>query len=118
MDLDAERVARNDATFREANERIEEAAAEHGLDERIPFICECAEPTCTELVQLSIVEYEAIRERSRWFLNVPGHEVAGGKHVRVVENRSSYVVVEKVGRAGEIAEKLDARDAESADARG
>jgi hypothetical protein len=116
VDLSAERVARNDSVFRDANEAIAESAAEHDLTDRVPFICECAEPTCTELVQLSLVEYEMVRADSRRFLNAPGHEVAGGGHVAVVERRDGYVVVEKVGEAGKIAEELDARDAAVGDA--
>src|SRR3954463_8482351 len=111
VDLSAERVARNDAVFREANEAIAETAAEHGLTERVPLICECAEPTCTEIVRLSVAEYEMVRAEPRWFLNAPGHEVAAGPHGKVIERRDGYVVVEKIGEAGAIAEALDPRDA-------
>ena len=48
-----ERIAKNDAKFREANERISAAAEEHAVEGmRIPFICECADPTCMEIVRL------------------------------------------------------------------
>jgi hypothetical protein len=105
----AERVGKNDATFREANERISETASREGIDERIPFICECAEERCTEIVRLSLEEYEAVRASGTDFLNAVGHEVAAGPHGEVVERNDSYVVVRKKGRAADVAEALDPR---------
>jgi hypothetical protein len=41
-----ERIVRNDALFREANEGIREAAEDHlEGDEQVPFLCECATRT-------------------------------------------------------------------------
>jgi hypothetical protein len=107
--MSAERVARNDAAFREANEKISETVAEHGLDGLLPFICECADPKCTDILQLTPEEYRAVRARSTTFINAHGHHVVAGPHVRVVEEYERYAVVEKVGRAGEIVKELDRR---------
>ena len=96
-----ERIARNQATFRAANERIGAAAG----------VYECADPTCTEVVLLEFDQYEEIRSDSRRFLNVPGHQAAAQGASVVVEERNGYVIVEKMGHAGEIAEALDERDA-------
>ena len=104
-----ERVAHNQATFREANERINTAAAVYDVDMPVPFICECAEPTCSEVVRLHLSQYEEIRADSRHFLNVPGHQAAAGEAAVVVKELGSYVIAEKVGHAGEIAEALDER---------
>jgi len=104
----AERVARNDATFRKANDAIEASAEELGI-EVVPFICECADEPCTELVLLQLEEYEAVRSDSTHFLNAVGHQTAAGPYGRVVERHDRYVVVEKLGRAAEIVEKLDER---------
>src|SRR4051794_37329338 len=47
--VQAERVARNNATFREANEGIAAKAQQLGLDaELIPFLCECVDERCTQ----------------------------------------------------------------------
>ena len=108
----AERVGRNDATFREANERVQRMAAMGAAIEQVPFICECAEETCTEIVRLSLEEYESIRARPTDFLNAPGHESAVGPHAEVVERYDRYIVVRKTGRAGEIAAALDPRRTE------
>jgi hypothetical protein len=118
VDLSAERVAKNDAVFRNANEGIERSAVEHGVAEGVPFLCECAEPSCTELLRLSLVDYEMVRAQPRWFINAPGHQVAGGKHVEVARQRDGYLIVEKLGRAGEIVEELDPREAAGAEADG
>jgi hypothetical protein len=108
----AERIARNDATFREANESIAQTAEAYRVDAAVPFICECAEPTCTQIVRLSLVEYGHVRSNPRWFVNAVGHQVAAQGWARVVEEKPGYVVVEKIGRAGEIAAELAEADAD------
>jgi hypothetical protein len=109
----AERIARNDALFREANERIRESAEEYGVD-TVPFICECADPTCRTVIRMALDEYRAIREHPRWFLNVPGHEVSAKGFATPVRDGDGYRVVEKIGIAGEIVEELDERVEEGA----
>jgi hypothetical protein len=105
----AERVGKNDATFREANERISDAADKEEMTENVPFLCECAEESCTEIVRLSLDEYEGVRADATHFLNAPGHEVAAGPHGEVVERNDRFVVVRKKGRAAEVVEALDPR---------
>ena len=58
----------------------------------IPFLCECPEPECTEIVQLSMDEYEAVRRQPTSFLQVPDHRVGSD---RVVSQRSGYVITER-----------------------
>ena len=117
--LSAERVAKNDATFRAANEQIRDVARAHSLDAPLPLICECAWETCREIVQMQPAEYERIRAQPTWFLNAPGHDEASGPHGAVVERHDEYVIVEKLGRAGQLAEHLDERqNPDRSDARG
>jgi hypothetical protein len=105
----AERVAENQVRFRAANEEIS-AIAQRGADlPRIPFVCECANPRCVEILRLSRPEYEAIRADGRWFLNAPGHEAAALGWGVVVDRGDGFVVVEKIGEAGDISEALDPR---------
>ena len=105
----AERIGRNDATFRAANDRISAAAGEHDLVEAVPFICECAEESCSEIVRLSLEEYEGVRGDATLFLNVPGHEVAAGAYGEVVARNDRFVVVRKLGRAADVTVELDPR---------
>jgi hypothetical protein len=104
-----ERVARNEAIFREANEGIQEAASTYDVLERIPFICECADGNCRELLVLSMDEYEEIRGNPRHFLTAGGHVRAAQGAAEVVAERGRYTIVEKKGYAGDIVEGLDPR---------
>lgn len=109
-DLTKERVARNQATFREANEKIEATADKMQLppERPVPFICECAERACMELVRLTVEEYEDVRQHARRFFVVPGHAApatAIGAAV-VVAELPGYTLVDKIGVAGEVAEQL------------
>jgi hypothetical protein len=104
-----ERIAENQAIFRAANERIHAAAGVYDVSMRVPFICECADPTCSEVVPLELREYQEIRADPRHFFNVPGHEAASQGAAIVVEERSGYVIAEKIGHAAEVAEELDER---------
>lgn len=108
--MTAERIAHNDSAFRGANEQISrKATAVHTAEgQLIPFICECADSTCTSVLQLNLVEYEQIRTDSRQFLNALGHERVEGL-IEVMFKNHNYLVVKKSGRAGEIAEQLDDR---------
>jgi hypothetical protein len=106
----AVKVAENDATFRNANERIHDTAEALGMDEEaglLPFLCECADVHCTTLVQLSLSEYEAVRASSVLFVNARGHEVNALGWGRVVDEFDRYTVVEKIGDAAEVVAELD-----------
>ncbi len=111
-EMSAERVARNDATFREANEQIEAVAESIEVEESVPFLCECADMSCTAVISLALSEYEEIRSDPTHFLNVPGHDVAAGPHGKVVAEREGYVIVQKIGLAGDIVTELDERTSE------
>ena len=107
-DVIAARVAENDARFRQANENIRAAAERAGM-ERVPFVCECADLTCTKVVRISLDKYEEIRASGRRFLNAPGHLAADQGWSRPVEEGDGYQVVEKLGEAAAIAQNLDPR---------
>ena len=108
--VSAERVARNNALFRVANEEIRAKAAEWNMDGLLPALCECADPRCTTVVRVTPRQYEAVRSDPRWFLNAPGHEVNDQGWAYVISENDRFVVVEKVGEVGELAEELDPRD--------
>jgi hypothetical protein len=107
-----ERIALNNAAFRNANERIGAAAGVYDVDMPVPFVCECADRACSQLVRLNLDEYEEIRANSRHFLNAPGHHLAAEGEALVVAERDGYVIVEMVGHAGDIVEALDERRSE------
>lgn len=92
------RLARNETMFREVNEHIQEAASGFGDDGHVyRYLCECASRLCTDTVALTPSEYERVRVKPTRFLVIPGHELP--EIERVVEERTGFVVVEKVGDA-------------------
>lgn len=98
-----QRAARNEALFREVNENIARLEERHGQTETQPvFLCECANPECTEQLPVDAEAYRRARAEPRWFLVLPGHEDA--QIERIVERHSAYLIVEKTGAAGEVAE--------------
>lgn len=91
-----ERIARNNQTFREANEKIRERVdVLHPPTDRIPFLCECPTEDCTEVVRLTLDEYANVRADADHYLTKPGHEDAERPVGEVVARKNGYVVVEK-----------------------
>jgi hypothetical protein len=90
------------------NERVEEVnkAFDSILDEA-DFFCECADINCMEKIEMTRREYEKLRDVSTHFAVKLGHVLP--EEERVVEERAGYLVVEKVGHAGERAAELDPR---------
>jgi hypothetical protein len=91
-----ERIAENNYTFREANEQIRAKADEYDAPvERVPFLCECPVPSCTEILRLTLAQYEDVRANPRHFFTAPGHEQADAAVAHVVSRETDYVIVEK-----------------------
>jgi hypothetical protein len=99
--------ARTESAFREVNERIAENAQRFDAGST-EFICECADAQCTNRVEATIEEYEAVRADGATFLLAPGH---GDSAVEiVVERNGHFVVVEKVQAAARaLAHRLNPR---------
>jgi len=90
------RIVKNNRTFREANERIRERAEEyHAPIERIPFLCECPQTDCVQIVRLTRSEYAAVRAHPRRFFTAPGHEAAERGVAKVVDHQDAFTIVEK-----------------------
>jgi hypothetical protein len=95
------RRTQNEAMSRVANEAIEEAETAGG-NSTVDFLCECARPDCDGLIALSAREYRRVREHPRRFIVIPGHESSDLE--TTVDDRNGYLVVEKRGEAGAVAE--------------
>jgi hypothetical protein len=91
-----ERRALNEALFRDVNERIAESAEGFGV-RTTEFVCECADPSCTERVPATLAEYDRVRAKPTTFLLAPGHDQPDIE--RVVSDRGRFHVVEKVHAA-------------------
>ena len=99
----AERKALNQGTFRKANEDLDEGARkllgrEHSSF--VPFLCECPDPACREVLLVTLREYEGVRARPERGVAAIGHEDLDIE--RVVARNDRFVVTEKFGAAGEV----------------
>ncbi len=105
------RLARNEALYREVNERVAEVAerfVEVGTQTPVGFICECGAVDCTEPITTTLAEYEAIRAEPTRFAVVPGHELP--EIESVVERYPGYFVVEtRQEEAEQVARETDPR---------
>ena len=112
----ARRIGENESRFRKANEKIEDAALRLEPNANtLPFVCECGRADCLQTLRLSFRAYEQAREKGTYFACAPGHEITGDGIGRVVRRTSSFVIMEKLGVAGAVADELDPRAAELED---
>jgi hypothetical protein len=105
---DAARLGKNEVILRDLNERLQ--AHDSSPTERFSeWVCECADMSCMKPVELSIEEYEMVRAGPTRFVVAPGDEHVIRDIERVVQREERYWIVEKVGVAAEVSEKLDPR---------
>ena len=98
MSRSPEQAAKNESAFRRANEKLEERAAEFGrANERTPYLCECEDERCTQVVLLTHAEYEEVRAEPKRFLMVSGHQEVDDL---VVKQEAGFVVIDKRGDEG------------------
>jgi hypothetical protein len=105
-DTHQRRVARNEATSRNVNEAIE---AHSPGEKHSPgaFLCECSRLQCDHFVEITPRDYERVRAHPRRFIVYPGHEQPEVE--TTVDVQRDYLVVEKKGEAGRVAEAEDPR---------
>jgi hypothetical protein len=104
------RAARNQSLFREINERVKHV--NEGFSMVLPvgeWICECADDTCVERIELSAAAYEAVRNNGTHFLVAPSDQHVLIDVERVTERNDRYWVVEMFGAAGKLADEFDPR---------
>ncbi len=110
----ARRIGENEARFRDANEKIEDAALRLQPDmNTLPFVCECGRPKCLQSLRLTIGEYELARQTATFFVCSPGHQITENGVGRVVHETDRFVIMEKLGEAGAVAEARDPRQEET-----
>jgi hypothetical protein len=103
-----ERAARNQALFREVNERLQELASNfQGTTGTAVFSCECADLSCIEQIDVTLDEYEAVRSDPNQFLVLRAHVFHDVENT--VREHDGYVVVAKIGEGATIAAEADPR---------
>jgi hypothetical protein len=103
------RVGRNEALFRNVNERLRDLGEGFSLvSEQTEFVCECANTSCTERIRMALSMYEEIRSDPKRFFVIKGHEER--EYERIVSENDTYYIVEKLpGGAAGIAIRDDPR---------
>ena len=100
-------IAREESVKREVNEAIESGLWPDERDEIVRMRCECGSHECIAFIDVHVAEYEDVRRHPRRFCIASGHQIP---EVEAVVGRTPrYIVVEKTGGAGEVAERSDPR---------
>ena len=103
------RAARNQSLFRAVNEKVRDLnEAMSALTHTFTISCECADRNCIGQLDIDPDDYLAVRSEPRRFVVLPGHVYPDLE--RVVAELDGYVVLEKFGFAGDLAEALDPRN--------
>jgi hypothetical protein len=103
-----DKLALNQAIFREVNERIRELASEAGgVSRTLDLVCECSDRRCTDSIRVTVDDYERVRSFPARFLIYPRHDVA--QIEQLVGGGRGYEIVEKLGHAAGLVADLDPR---------
>jgi hypothetical protein len=104
------RAARNQSLFREVNERVKDVNDNvHAFTSVSDWVCECANDSCVERIEMGTHEYEHVRADGARFFVAPSKEHVWPDAERVIERHANYWVVEKIELAATIAAKQDPR---------
>jgi len=95
------RMTANESRARRINEAVEYERPRNG-DSGERFVCECVREGCMEALDLELDEYVRVRSHPRRFIVLDGHDEPAIESVVAVY--PGYVVVEKRGEAGRLAE--------------
>jgi hypothetical protein len=103
-----EQDARNQALFRELNEKIELLSEKPRSGDHDRLVCECGNSECVQQIELTRAEYEDVRAHASRFIVALNHE--NPETESIVEQNGRYAVVETyAGAASQIARETDPR---------
>lgn len=101
------RIGQNEVLFREVNERIERLSQSLQSTDSISILCECGNSSCADQIEVSLSEYERVRQDPTLFFVRPGHALSDVEHI--VERHGEHNVVRKEDGAAEVAREDDPR---------
>jgi hypothetical protein len=110
-DETVERIGRNEALFRFANEERDRLVDEAGLEELL-LVCECGHSWCHEMICVTPEDYQRVRARSDQFFVIPGHEIPDVEFVEASGRGAKgqfLVVAKRPGLSSEVAKETDPR---------
>jgi hypothetical protein len=102
-----QRIGANEDAFRKVNEAVASGQWPGEEENPVAFRCECGQLGCTRLIEIKPSAYERVRAHPKRFVLAPDHEIPETE--RVIERHAGYVVVEKDGEAGRVADATDPR---------
>jgi hypothetical protein len=73
------------------------------------WVCECADTSCVDRLEMTADEYEAVRKNPACFVVAPSDEHVLPDVEAVTEQSERYWVVIKIGAGGEVARSADPR---------
>ncbi len=104
-----QRLAENEASFRDVNESLRYVAAQGtSTVQTMRLVCECGDAGCSEFVEVTLTEYEGVRAVPTHFIVRLGH-VAPDIELLVLQNERFAVVEKRRGDPAEIARATDPR---------
>lgn len=104
-----ERLGRNEALFRQVNERLEALNEAFSVTtQTVEIVCECARTDCLARITMTTDDYERTRADGTQFAVVPGHQVVDVEDV--VEELDGWILIrKKPGTPAQVARELDPR---------
>jgi len=102
MGFREERIAQNEASARGINEQIEQAHGSLPLDSFIRIVCECGYEKCDAFIEVTMDEYQRIRNDPRQFCVVKEHVIRDVEEA-VLEADRFTIVAKREGTAAEVA---------------
>jgi hypothetical protein len=99
-----EHIANTESLFRDVNERIAEVSDRFDSADA-ELMCECADPDCTDRIEVPLQEYDRVREDGTRFVIDPDHVEPTVE--KIVQRRRGYAIVQKLGRVGALARRLN-----------
>jgi hypothetical protein len=105
-----ERIARNEALFRDLNERLKEITETLTPEDDatvLELFCECGSVDCMEKIRVPLEHYEGVRATPERFLIAPDHDIPEVEDV--IDRPGPYWVVEKHEEEAQIARAMDPR---------
>lgn len=109
MDERQERLGRNEALYREVNERLKDLGESFSLvADSADFVCECGVATCAAPIRMTLEQYEHVRSNPHWFVVVPGHEILEIEAV-IAEHEGWNLIEKHPGGPADLAAQADPR---------
>lgn len=109
MDEREAQVGKNQALFRQVNERVAQLNESFAtFTNTFVLICECGDSGCVTQISIASDAYERVRTDATLFIVAPGHE--NSEVEDVVDTESAYHVVRKhAGLPSRFAQETDPR---------